>query len=393
MINRVPTQSNRVVTDNDAHKVGTEFQHGVQAFEAITIVWTKTNLYVAYGLIFLIYYVDAWQQTTTGSLTYYVHDIWGRPQGILIMAFLMDIGLVMMAVCPNVQKYAAAYFNDVGLALGIFIADTSQLNNRAFTFAFVSSPYIVTVWMGGPTTTVIVNGPGCSPSTKGFASPLVIIMLTIGFMVCVAFVFYEKYASPVTFIPFGLLMDQATHVANIYSIRPCFFNLILGIFIRWTGRFKALDLYFGVPLAILGVGCMIAFRSADAHIGYNVMCQIFIAFSVMVAISHQYFAIVLAIEGMCASIGSGIGSSVAAAIGTGVFLARLMEYLPAESQANFTSIYGDITSQLSYPVRSPTRLAVNHAYLDAQRYMLIASTTILVIAIFSDFKQVKGTVF
>lgn len=35
-------------------------------------------------------------------------DIWGRPQGFAAMTFLLVIGLIMMAVCQNVQTYAAA---------------------------------------------------------------------------------------------------------------------------------------------------------------------------------------------------------------------------------------------------------------------------------------------
>jgi hypothetical protein len=57
---------------------------------------------------------------------------------------------------------------------------------------------------------------------------------------------------------------------------------------------------------------------------------------------------------------------------------------------------------LSYAVGTPTRDAISHAYGDAQKMMLIASTVILVIAIpatavwrdikVKDFKQVKGRV-
>jgi len=416
----------------------------------------------------------------------------------------------------------------MSLALSVFIADTSQLKNRAFAFAFVSSPYILTVWMGGPTADAFLKGPGFrwgfgvfaiitpvitiplfalftlnyrkakkaglmphvasgrnfsetakyyavqfdivgiflisaglalfllpfslySFQEKGWTSPMILSMLIIGFFVCIGFVFYEKYVAPVTFVPFGLLLDrtvfgacclaavlfvefyiwnsyfysflivvndltvtEATYVVNIYSIGSCFFSLLVGIFIRWTGRFKALALYFGVPLTILGCGCMVAFRNADAKIGYIVMCQIFIAFSggtlviceqmaAMAATSHQYIAVVLAIEGMFSSVGGAIGSTVAAAIWTGIFPVRLAEYLPADAQANLTSIYGSIDVQTSYAVGSDTRNAINHAYADAQKYMIIASTTVLVLAIVSvavwrdikvkDFKQVKGMVF
>ena len=45
-------------------------------------------------------------------------------------------------------------------SLGIFIADTSSLKNRAFMFAFVNSPYIATTWIGGPLATAFLDGPG-----------------------------------------------------------------------------------------------------------------------------------------------------------------------------------------------------------------------------------------
>jgi hypothetical protein len=147
--------------------------------------------------------------------------------------------------------------------------------------------------------------------------------------------------------------------------------------------------------------------------GYIVMCQIFIAFgggtlvigeqiAVMAATSHQYVAVVLAVEGMFTSIGGAIGSTVAVAIWTGIFPDRLQRYLPAESAADFDLIYGDLTQQISYEVGSPTREAIARAYGDAQRIMLISSTVVLVLAILGvaiwrdinvkNFKQVKGTV-
>jgi hypothetical protein len=122
----------------------------------------------------------------------------------------------------------------------------------------------------------------------------------------------------------------------------------------------------------------------------------------MAATSHQYIAVMIAFEGMFSSIGGAIGSTVAAAIWTGVFPKKLAEYLPASTQAELFTIYGDITTQLSYPVGSETRIAISRAYGDAQKWMLVAGTTVLVVAIVAvavwrdikvkDFKQVKGRV-
>jgi hypothetical protein len=285
----------------------------------------------------------------------------------------------------------------------------------------------------------------------GWHSPLIICMLVFGIVLLIAFGLYEKFLAPVTFIPFGLLTDrtvlgayilagvlfvefyiwdsyftsflqvvnnlnvtQTSYVANIYSIGSCFWALVVGAAIRWSGKFKWVALYFGVPVTILGVGLMIKFRAPNENIGYIIMCQIFIAFgggalviceqiAAMAAASHQQVAVVLAVEGMFSSIGGAIGSSVAAAIWTGVFPKQLAKHLPADSLANLTSIYGSLTTQLSYPVGTATRDAIIISYGEAQKLMLIAATAVLVLAIASvavwrdinvkKFKQVKGMVF
>lgn len=37
-----------------------------------------------------------------------VLDIWGRAEGFAIMVVCLTVGIIMMAVCNNVQTYAAA---------------------------------------------------------------------------------------------------------------------------------------------------------------------------------------------------------------------------------------------------------------------------------------------
>jgi MFS family permease len=37
-----------------------------------------------------------------------VLDIWGRPQGFVLMLICLIVGLIMMAACNNVETYAAA---------------------------------------------------------------------------------------------------------------------------------------------------------------------------------------------------------------------------------------------------------------------------------------------
>lgn len=550
--------------DFDSDAISLDAQPGVQDIEAFTKVWTKSDIIVAYIAIWVIYFFDAMQQSVSSNLSPYVTsefqshsltsavnifayliaglsklplakilDIWGRPQGFVLMLTFLTLALVMMAGCRNVETFAAAQvfywvgFNGIQYSISIFVADTSSLRNRSLMFAFASSPYIITVWIGGPLTQAFLDGPGfrwaygafaittpivCAPliwlfvknykkakrmglipvresnrtwwqsvkhyviefdlggmliliaglalfllpfnlyfkQEEGWKSPMIISMLVIGFLLCVAFPFYEKFVAPKTFIPFELLTDRTvlgacilacvlfisfyiwnaffpsflqvvnglsiteqSYISNIYSIGSCFWSLIVGFLVRYTGRFKWLALYFGVPLTILGVSLMAVFRQPDVNIGYIIMCQIFIALSggtlviceqmaAMAATTHQYIAVVLAVEGMFANVGGAIGSTVATAIWGSVFPKSLADHLPAESQGNLTSIFASLPVQLSYEENTPTRIAIQRAYGDAQRVMIIASAVIQVVSLISvivwrdikvkDFKQVKGNV-
>ena len=72
---------------------------------------------------------------------------------------------------------------------------------------------------------------------------------------------------------YNLSIADAGYVANIYNIGSCFFAIVIGLLVRYTGRFKWLALR-AVPLQVLGT-----FRQPDRGLGDVLMCQIFIAFS------------------------------------------------------------------------------------------------------------------
>ncbi|KAJ5926626.1 hypothetical protein N7516_008399 [Penicillium verrucosum] len=279
-------------------------------------------------------------------------------------------------------------------------------------------------------------------------SAMIICMIVFGGLLLIAFAIYERSWAPVTFIPFNLLMDrtvffgglmfifeffnsmvwgsyfgsmlqvvwgldvtEASYVSAIYRVGSCLFCLLVGFLIRWTGRFKWLAVYFSFPLMILGVGLMIKFRQPDAGIGYICMTQIFVAFAggttvicgelaMMAPSDHQHIAVILAMLNLFSSIGSALGSTVSAAIWTSEFPKALAKYVPAE--VDVAAVYSDITAQLSYEWGSPARNAIARAYGDAQRYMLITSVCMLVVAWgcaamwrdikIKDLKQVKGRV-
>ena len=72
----------------------------------------------------------------------------------------------MMAGCNSVETYCAAQvfywvgYDGILYVLNVFVADTSSLKNRALMFAFQTSPYIFTAWIGGPAATSFLYGSG-----------------------------------------------------------------------------------------------------------------------------------------------------------------------------------------------------------------------------------------
>ena len=144
------------------------------------------------------------------------------------------------------------------------------------------------------------------------------------------------------------------------------------------------------------------------------MCQIFIGFAsgtimltdeiaILAAVAdQQYFAIAIALVSMFASIGSAVGLTVSAAIWQDVLPKKLAIYLPPDDLPNLVSIYSDNTTQLSFPIGSPARLAIQHAYGDTEKYLIIASIASWVLGVMAvlmwrdiniiGLKQTKGHV-
>lgn len=412
----------------------------------------------------------------------------------------------------------------ISYCLTVFVSDTTHLKNRALMLAFVTTPYIITTWIGGVVTAAILQGPGWrwgfaifaftipvaviplivlffwnqrkarrmglithqhSPfnlaTIKRYAievdllgitilaagmalfllpfslysyqalkwrSPMIICMLVFGAVLIGVFLLYEKYLAPVTFIPVKLLYDRtvffggmmfvflffqsmiwnsyflsmcqvvyglkirdAVYVSNIYRTGSCLFGIVVGILIKYTGRFKWLNLYFAMPLTILANGLLIHFRVPGTNIGYIVMTQIFIAvaggtavlcgeMAMMAPSDHQHIAVILAILNLFSSVGAAAGGTVSTAIWTSVFPVRLDRYLPKDVDRK--RVYGSIIWQLAYKTGTPERAAINRAYGDTQQLMLITSLSLLgggliCTALWRDInlknmKQVKGVV-
>ncbi|KAJ6099889.1 hypothetical protein N7467_001424 [Penicillium canescens] len=285
---------------------------------------------------------------------------------------------------------------------------------------------------------------------NGWGSGYIIAMIVVGFVMLIVFLVWEIVFAPTPMFDFSLLTDrtvigaclldatyqlsyycwnnyytsflqavndlsisEAGYVSNTFDVVSGVLLLGVGFIIRRTGRFKWL-LYIAVPLYIFAQGLMIYFRRPNQSVGYLVMCQIFISIggsvfiiveqlSILAAVDHQHVATVLALLNVVGTVGDAAGSTICGAIWTNTFYKALQTRLPDSAIDNIDLIYEDLPTQLSYPVGSPTRLAIQSAYGYSQTRMLAAGTGLMGLCIFwtlmirnidlNKVKQTKGVVF
>jgi len=85
-----------------------------------------------------------------------IANVFGRLEAFSISVFLYVIGYIQMAGSNNVKTFASAQIfyaaGSTGLQIlqQIFIADTSDLLNRALFSSLPDIPFLITVWVGPP---------------------------------------------------------------------------------------------------------------------------------------------------------------------------------------------------------------------------------------------------
>ncbi|KDN70834.1 putative major facilitator superfamily transporter [Colletotrichum sublineola] len=294
-----------------------------------------------------------------------------------------------------------------------------------------------------------------SSATHHWESPTIICLIVFGVISLALFTAWERFFAKVSLFPYQFLKDRTVlgaclvygimfmsiycwdsyyqsylqvahnqditssgYILNAFSLTSAIISPIVGVVIRYTGRFKYIAIA-GVPICVLGTALLIHFRTPSTSIGYLVMCQIFngvasgifntcAQIAIMSSVTHQEIAIALALYGLFGSIGAAIGLAIAGGIWNNVLPNALYQQLPADSKDLAASIFASITTQLSYPMGSPIRTAIIAAYADVQRKMVIAGCAFIPLIFISLLiwrninvktieeekgKQTKGTVF
>lgn len=171
--------------DDSSDAVSVDALPGVQKAEAITVVWSKTAVVLTYAWIWVCFFMLAFQSAIGSVLMQYAYadfvsapeiatagilatviggvlklpiakilNLWGRAEGFVVFVIIYLLGIIIIASSNGPNSYAAGYvlywigYDAIYLIMDVFIADTSGLRNRAFTFAFASTPFICTAFTG-----------------------------------------------------------------------------------------------------------------------------------------------------------------------------------------------------------------------------------------------------
>lgn len=174
----------------DARSIMSERSHesaqaGVKRFEAISSTWSKVGLYMAYIGVGMLAFSTSLEGQTTTNLTIFatsafkahslvsmvlviqgvvlsvvkppmskVADVFGRFEAFGLSVLFCVLGFIQQAASSNVEAYAAAQIlysagtTGLQILIQIFIADTSDLVNRALCSTIPDIPFLVNVWLG-----------------------------------------------------------------------------------------------------------------------------------------------------------------------------------------------------------------------------------------------------
>ncbi|KAH8696081.1 siderochrome-iron transporter MirC [Talaromyces proteolyticus] len=513
----------------------TELQDGVRMIEAINLTWTVRSLAIAYIGIFLMAFCTSLEGQTISSLAVYatssfskhslistvlvvqnvvnavikppmakVANVFGRFEAFCISITVYVLGYIQMAASNNVQTYASAQIfysaGSTGLQIlqQVFIADSSDLMNRALFSILPALPFLVTVWIGPIIASAILQrtswrwGYGmwaillpaaflplalsllfhqrkakrlrlikprtrkhrklvdvlistwheldvfglillsaalslllipltlAANSPNGWQNDGIVVMMVIGSLCLIAFPAWEssKRFAPKPLLSLHLLTERTAlagcalaffyFMAFYFSVQPYLYSYLLvvqdyevaaagrvtqtfaftstiaafgaSLLIKYTRRYRIFVVIGGV-IYISGLLAMLLYRQEGSSAVKILGTQILVGFGgglinvpvqlgVQASADHQEVAGATAMFLTALEMGGAVGAAISGAVWTRKIPQKLAEYLPPESQGDAAEIFGKLTKARSYPMGSPTRLAINQAYQETMNNLL-----------------------
>ncbi|KAI4259277.1 MAG: hypothetical protein LQ352_000817 [Teloschistes flavicans] len=331
--------------DDDRSSSSSHEQTGVKHIEAISQTWTRWSLITAYlGLLHDDNKLDVVQGVVNAVIKppmAKIANAFGRLEAFCIGVFLYIVGYIQMAASNNVRTFASAQifysagFTGLQILQQIFIADTSDLLNRALFSSLPDLPFLVTVW-------VVQNDS----------------------------------------------ITAAGHITQTFSFTSTVSSIITSLLIKYTRHYK----YFvtaGAAIYLMGVGLIVHYREQSSSTAQIVGTQIAIGIGggmlnvpaqlgVQASVSHGEVAAATAVFLTIVEIGGAVGSAISGAVWTANIPKKLALYLPADAQADAALIFGNLTMAKSYPRGGPERIAIDRSYQETMKILLIIAVCLAV---------------
>ncbi|KAJ6089593.1 hypothetical protein N7467_004809 [Penicillium canescens] len=512
-----------------------EMQEGVAKIEAINLTWTTRSLVIAYVSIFLMAFCTSLEGQTVMSLSAYatsafskhslistvlviqnvvnavikppmakIADVFGRFEAFCVSILIYTLGYIQMATSTNVQTYASAQIfysaGSTGLQIlqQVFIADSSDLLNRAFLALLPEFPFLVTVWLG-PTiagailrtsswrwgygmwaiilpasflplalsllfnqrkarrlnliktrsrrhrdffstvrrtwydldvggltllsaavTLLLVPLTLAANAKGGWMNPSILVLMIFGVICFVVLPFWESShkLAPKPLLSLHLLKQKTAlagcalafwyFMAFYFSVQPYLYSYLqvvqgydvatagrvtqtfsftstiaafsVSLLIKYTRRYR-IYVTIGCVVYMTGLALMLLYRGEGAShfqvLGTQIivgigggLVNVPVQLGVQASASHQEVAAATAMFLTSMEMGGAVGAAISGAVWSSAIPHKLLQYLPEETKGQAGEIFGKLTEALSYPMGSPTRIAINRAYQETMNRLL-----------------------
>lgn len=154
----------------------------------------------------------------------------------------------------------------------------------------------------------------------------------------------------------------------------------VSLLIKYSRRYRPF-VTAGCVVYICGLLSMMLFRKEGSSFAKILGSQILVGMGggllnvpvqlgVQASANHQEVAAATAMFLTALEMGGAVGAAISGAVWTHLIPKKLHLYLPPESQADAEAIFGKLTTALSYPMGSPTRIAINRAYQETMNRLL-----------------------
>ncbi|KKA25263.1 Siderochrome-iron transporter MirC [Rasamsonia emersonii CBS 393.64] len=172
----------------------------------------------------------------------------------------------------------------------------------------------------------------------------------------------------------------AGRVTQTFAFTSTIAAFVVSVLIKYTRRYRPF-VVAGCVIYICGLLAMLFYRQEGSSVLQILGTQIMVGtgggllnvpvqLGVQASAHHQEVAAATAMFLTALEMGGAVGAAVSGAVWTHQIPRKLHAYLPPESQADADEIFGKLTKALSYPMGSPTRIAINRAYQETMNNLL-----------------------